>query len=213
MADIPDVDIDVANREAAVLPFEDKAIPAVQIANGVANRHTVGLYLQRIPANPLNGCAAFDYHHAEELGYYKVDVITNSIYRDIESQDQLRTMMAEPIDWDWFQNPEFVKRLFHISNYADLMQRHKPCSIMDLAILLALIRPAKKYLKDEPWVVICSKIWEPENLEKGQSKPFKKSHAVAYALALGIDARVKAKQFFVEREDDQEMLVLETSVG
>jgi len=34
---------------------------------------------------------------------------------------------------------------------------------------------------------------------------------VAYALALSLDARVQAKQFFVEKKDE-EVLVLETSV-
>ena len=149
MKDIPDVDIDVGNRQIAVLPFTERAVPAVKIANGVAAKHAAGLYLQRIPTNPLNGCAAFDYHYAEELGYYKFDVISNSIYKNVKSQEQLRQILEEPIDWDWFQNQDFVRRLFHIANYADLMQQYQPRSIMDLAMLLALIRPAKKYLKGD----------------------------------------------------------------
>lgn len=196
-SDIPDVDIDVANHDDAVKPFTT-AIVASQMANGQIVKHNVGLYFQNIPVNPLNGLAAFEYHHAEALGYYKVDVIAAGVYQNITSQEHLRQLLDEPIEWWWFENPEFVGSLFQLGNWGDLVAEYKPQSIMDLAMLVAIIRPGKKYLKGQSWDVVREKIWLVEPVEEARPKPFKKSHAVAYALVVGLDARLKAPEFFGE---------------
>jgi DNA polymerase III alpha subunit len=54
----------------------------------------------------------------------------------------------------------------------------KPCSIEELAMCLALIRPAKRHLVGKTWTEIAGEIWEkPVNGDYY----FKKAHAVAYA--------------------------------
>lgn len=196
--DIPDVDIDVGDREAAVKLFEDRATSASQLVNESFAKHNVGIYLQRIPVNPLTGWSSFDFRHAESLGYYKVDVIANSIYRDIQSQEQLQQIIDEPIEWEWFEHPEFVALLFQLGNEAEIVAAYAPKSIADLAALVAIIRPGKRYLIGEPWETIREKIWQKET---GKGQTFKKSHAIAYALAVVVDAKMKAKHL-MEKLDE-----------
>jgi hypothetical protein len=54
----------------------------------------------------------------------------------------------------------------------------KPTSIPQLAAVLAMIRPAKRYLIGKDWDLVMTEIWtKPENDEYF----FKKAHAIAYA--------------------------------
>jgi len=189
---MPDIDIDVADRNQAVAALPT-AVPACQIHNGLIMPHGSGVYLQRIPVNPLNNWAAFPYKHAEGLGFIKLDLLNNAVYQNIESQDHLRRLMEEPINWEWFKNVDFVSRLFHFHDMAPTVVQYEPRSILDLACMMAIKLPTKKYLVGQSWEVIREKIWIKEH---GEAKQFKKGHAVAYALVAAVDARVKAPQFF-----------------
>lgn len=197
MNDIPDVDLDVADHDAAAAVLQPYAVPASLIEAGRQVRHNVGVYLQRVPVNPLNELAVFPTKYAQDLGYYKFDILTNRVYKQVSSMEELRRLVLEPIDWHWFDDVGFVRSLVQLSNEAELVVRYKPRSIMSLACLIALIRPGKRYLIGESWSVISEKIWLKEPAERGPM--FKKSHAVAYSLLVGVDARLKAPGFFPSR--------------
>jgi DNA polymerase III alpha subunit len=54
----------------------------------------------------------------------------------------------------------------------------EPKSIEELAAILAMIRPAKRYLIGKDWTTVMTEVWtKPENDEYY----FKKAHAIAYA--------------------------------
>ena len=54
----------------------------------------------------------------------------------------------------------------------------KPKTISQLAAVLAMIRPAKRYLIGKDWDSVMTEVWtKPENDEYY----FKKAHAIAYA--------------------------------
>jgi hypothetical protein len=197
--DLPDVDLEVVRRDEVAGLF-GTAVPASQITNNRLVRHNTGLYFQDIPVNPLTGLAAFPYKLAEELGFLKIDLLSAPYpYEGVDSMDELRALLVEPIDWSWFKVPEFVATLFQFDGMvnADLtvgevVAYYEPQSIDDLACLVAIIRPGKKHLIGEPWETVRAQIWDKE----GRGHQFKKSHAVAYALAVGIDARLKSPDFF-----------------
>jgi hypothetical protein len=53
-----------------------------------------------------------------------------------------------------------------------------PESIEQLAAVLAMIRPAKRYLIGKEWTTVMTEIWtKPDN----DDYYFKKAHAIAYA--------------------------------
>jgi len=57
----------------------------------------------------------------------------------------------------------------------------KPKTIPQLAAVLAMIRPAKRYLIGKDWTTVMNEVWiKPE----GDEYYFKKSHATAYAAAV-----------------------------
>jgi|ERR1700733_14611505 len=206
----PDVDIEVQHRDRVAALFS-MAIPASQIV-GQPDRqklalHRTGLHFQKIPRHPISGFAAFPYEEAEVLGYYKIDLLSASVYDDFASQDDLRAVLAQPINWEWFKNVDFVSTLFHMHEnvylpgeeirLAEVVAAYAPRSIPDLAIMLAVKLPAKKHLIGESWETLREAIWVKE---KGGKAQFKRSHATAYSVVVGLDARIKAPGFFALEE-------------
>ena len=89
-------------------------------------------------------------------------------------------MKKEPL-WDLLQEKDFVDQLFHVNGHAEILQKLKPQSIEQLAAVLAIIRPAKRYLLNSDWKDIMSQVWtKPVD----DSYYFKKSHATSYAMAV-----------------------------
>ena len=86
----PDIDIDFADRAQALNLIQH--VTARQIVNGEVRRHNSGIYVTDIPWDPLNQCAAIDYHTAESRGYFKLDFLNMTVYQGIRDQqhyDQL----------------------------------------------------------------------------------------------------------------------------
>ena len=139
------------------------------------------MYFQNIPHNPVNNFSTIDYKTAEQRGYFKIDFLNVHIYNDIKDNDHLLKLMeTEPI-WDLLQNEEFVNLLFHLNGHVDILQKTLPTSVEQLAAVLSMIRPAKRYLIGKDWNTIMNEVWiKPDNGEYY----FKHSHAISYAMAV-----------------------------
>lgn len=198
MAELPDVDIDLGDRDRAAGLFP-KAVVASQVNQKKMTPHKNGIYFQRIPVDKATGLAAYPYKEAEDRGYFKVDLLHNRVYDTITTEEELDAILAEPIDWDWFLDDRFFDqenpdhRIFHLGlRWGFLCRKYPPRSIQDLAALMNLKTPAKAYLYKEnaTWSEIEARIWQKEsNGEYG----FKKSHSVAYAIVATLDAKRIAK--------------------
>jgi predicted amidohydrolase YtcJ len=89
-------------------------------------------------------------------------------------------METEPL-WELLQHTEFVDQLFHLNGHGAILKKNCPTSVEQLAAVLAMIRPAKRYLIGKDWTTIMTEIWKkPTNDEYY----FKKAHAVSYAMAV-----------------------------
>jgi len=179
---LPDIDIDFFDRDIALKLL--KHIPASRIDNDEIKKHNTGVYLHQVPTDPLTGLASLDYDDAEKRGYFKVDFLNVSIYKDIKSEEEILNLLKiEPL-WDLLEQKEFCDLIFHVNGYHDLVARLKPRSIEQLAMFLAILRPGKKHLvptcETKGWDSIKDEIWEKTD----DSYSFKKSHAVAYAHAI-----------------------------
>ncbi len=205
MNEIPDVDIEVADRDNVAKLFPTAAV-ASQIAREQLVRHNSGLYFQDIPRHPISDLAVFPYKEAEQLHFYKIDLLScPNPYDGITSMKELRELLAQPIDWSWFTDAVFVSTLFHMNGevhlpggasdkllMGEVVAYYRPQSIIDLAVLIAVKLPVKKHLIGEPFDVIKEQIW----IKETGGAQFKRSHATAYSLVVGIDARRKAVEFF-----------------
>ena len=179
---MPDIDIDFFDRETALQKV--KHIPASRIENNTYKKHNTGVYCTSIPYDPVTGLATIDYESAEDRGYFKIDFLNVSIYKDITSEEEIIKLLAvEPL-WDLLEQEEFCNMIFHVNGYHNLIARLKPCSIEQLAMFLAVLRPGKKHLipvcEKNGFDAIKDEIWTKTD----EAYFFKKSHAVAYAHAI-----------------------------
>lgn len=175
-----DIDIDFLDR-TKVLNIIKHIPAAIKNEDGTFKRHNTGIYCQQIPFNPITGLASLDYKDAEERGYFKIDFLNVSIYEGIQNEEHLQRLVnTEPL-WDLLLQDDFVDLLFHVNGYGNILRTMKPKSIEQLAAILAMIRPAKKYLIGEDWDTIMKEVWtKPSN----DDYYFKKSHSISYALAI-----------------------------
>jgi len=178
---MPDIDIDFADRDLALSRI--KHIRASRLDRNDTVPHNTGIYLQSIPVNPITNLSTIDYKTAEDRGYFKLDFLNVSIYKDVRDEEHLKTLMeTEPL-WDLLEQDDFSSLLFHVNGHGSILRQMKPTSILQLAAVLAMIRPAKRHLIGETWTTVMETIWtKPTDGEYY----FKKAHAVAYSMAVAV---------------------------
>jgi DNA polymerase III alpha subunit len=177
---MPDIDIDFADR-TKVLDLIKHVPATIKDANGTFKKHNTGVYCTAIPDNPLTGMANIDYKEAELRGYIKIDFLNVNVYKDLKDEAHLvKLMETEPL-WDLLEQDEFTNLLFHVNGHGSILRQMKPKSVTELAAVLAVIRPAKRYLIGKDWKEVLDEVWVKP---VGDEYYFKKAHAVAYAMAI-----------------------------
>ena len=86
-----DIDIDIADREKILSII--KNTPAVIVKDSKVKKHNTGVYFHDIPSNPFNGLCTIDYKDAENLGYFKIDVLNVSLYKGIKNRKHLQELL------------------------------------------------------------------------------------------------------------------------
>jgi hypothetical protein len=177
-----DIDIDLANRDQLLKLIN--ATPAKQLHQGQVRRHNSGVYVTDIPYDPVNACAAIDYEQAEQLGYFKIDLLNMSVYQLIKDPVHYQEMLAqEPLWQQLWTDAEWAKQLVHVGNYTELLAAMKPDSIPRMAAFISIIRPGKAHLQNRPWTEVFESVW---NGDDSRGFVFKKSHAVSYAALVAL---------------------------
>lgn len=174
-----DIDIDFGNRDSALAVLEGYTAAGI-VRDGELIRHNTGIYVTDIPQDPFTGVASLDHKIAEDRGYLKLDLLNVSLYTQIKSEQHLNYLIAQEPLWDLLQEPDFFAQLIHVgSHYDTLVKMPEPVdSIARMAMLLAVIRPAKRHLIGQPWKTVAETVWD-KPADDGYY--FKKSHSVAYA--------------------------------
>ena len=173
-----DIDIDLKNRDDVLDKL--KHIPASIITDSV-KKHTTGVYFHDMPYDPSTNLSTINYKEAEDLGYFKIDLLNVNIYEHVKNEAHLNRLLEREPDWDLLLHKEIVQQLFHIHDHYDIVAQMQPRSIDQLAMVLAIIRPAKRPLLGESWQSIQKQVWLKP---KDNSYYFKKSHAISYAYAI-----------------------------
>jgi len=173
-----DIDIDFGDRTLALDLL--KHTPASINRDGVWVAHNTGVYVTDIPEDPFTGRASLDYEAAEARGYIKLDFLNVSLYTQIKSEQHLTELIAQEPEWERLYDPEFCSKLIHIGNHYDTLIKMPEAvnTIPRMAMLLAVIRPAKRHLIGQPWRDVADKVWTKPT-DDGYF--FKKSHSLAYA--------------------------------
>lgn len=186
MSDLPDIDIDFSNRDIVLSKLKHRVAKL-----NTGKKHNTGIYTTEIPHNPIDNLATIDHKAAEQRGYFKLDFLNVSIYKDINNEAHLTELMQKPPLWDLLEHKDFSDQVFHLNGHSSLLKQLKPKSVEQLAATLAIIRPAKRYLATQNWETIMKEVW---------TKPiddeyyFKKAHAVSYAIACVVHMNLLCEQ-------------------
>lgn len=183
-----DIDIDCADRDKILALI--KHTPASQWdSDDNLVKHNTGVYVQPIPKNIFIGAASIDYEVAEDLGYIKLDFLNNSVYQKVRDQQHLEETLKQRTPWEKLDDHEFVAQLVHISGYWRTIQRlpEPITSTRELAMFIALLRPAKKHLMGYKWNRLENLIWEKST---DGTYGYKKSHATAYAVMIELQMKL-----------------------
>ena len=198
---MPDVDIDFFDRDGVLKLF--KHTPATIIKEDKTEKHKTGVYFHAVPEHPVTGHSSLDYKKAEDRGYFKIDCLNVSIYKNVKSEQELVELMIQEPDWDMLKDATVVDQLFHLNGHFNIVNKLEPKTIEQLAAVLAIIRPAKRGLMYKDWVDIMKEVWvKPTD----GSYFFKKSHAIAYAQAIVVQMNLiaKAKYSFDAQSKEKE---------
>jgi hypothetical protein len=188
-----DIDIDFLDRSKALALF--KHIPASRLENGELTRHNTGVYFHAMPIDPEKNISAIPYDKTDNSDIFKIDLLNVSIYKGVRNEQHLTELMNKQPLWDLLEQDEFNNLLFHVNGHGDILRKMKPKSIEELAAVLAMIRPAKRYLVGKNWSIVNAEVWlKPD----GNEYYFKKSHAMAYAHAIVVQMNLICEQVSYE---------------
>ena len=183
---MPDIDIDFADRDILLSKLHHRV---AKLETG--KKHNTGVYTTEIPHNPIDNLSTIDHKTAEDRGYFKLDFLNVSIYKDVKDEAHLQQLMEKEPQWELLEHDDFSNLLFHVNGHGDILRKLQPKSVEQLAAVLAIIRPAKRHLVNETWQTIEKEVWlKPE----GDEYYFKKAHAVSYAMACVVHMNLICEQ-------------------
>ena len=146
---MPDIDIDFVDREQALTLFDH--VRASRVENGKLVKHNTGVYLHEVPANAVENICSIPYEEAEDRGYFKIDFLNVGIYKGVRDEEHLVELMERKPLWELLEQDDFTNMLFHVNGHGSILRQMKPRCIQELAAVLAMIRPAKRYWIGKDW--------------------------------------------------------------
>ena len=182
---MPDIDIDFADRNVILSKINHRV---AKLETG--KKHNTGVYVTECPHNPVTNLSTVDYKTAEDRGYFKLDFLNVSIYKDVKDEAHLKELMERKPIWQLLEHKDFVDKVFHLSGHDNLLLQLKPSSVEQLAATLAIIRPAKRHLANESWEKILKEVWTKPK----EGYYFKKAHAFAYAISVVVHMNLLCEQ-------------------
>jgi hypothetical protein len=191
---MPDIDIDFADRNIPLNLLKHIKASRFEKSNDLV-KHNTGIYFQEVPYDFKQDLCAVPYEQAEEQGFFKIDFLNVSLYQGIKNECHLNELLSKEPLWDLLEQSDFSDMLFHVNGHSDILKKMKPKTVEQLAAILAMIRPAKRYLIGKDWKSVMSEVWQkPLNDEYY----FKKSHATAYAMAIVVQMNLICESIIPE---------------
>lgn len=179
-----DIDIDSADRER-ILKLVKNTPASIQRQDETV-KHNTGVYVNPVPVDPETSMCTLDHKAAENMGYIKLDFLNVGVYERVQDNDHLERLLNTEPDWSRLTDRSFVENIIHINNHYDTMQKMpEPVnSIPRMAMMLSVIRPAKRHLIGLPWNTVAESIWQKP---LDNSYFFKHAHAVGYATLVAVN--------------------------
>ena len=132
---MPDIDIDFADRNI-VLSLINHRVAKLD----TGKKHNTGVYVTEVPHNPVDNLSTINYKDAEDRGYFKLDFLNVSIYKEVKDQEHLTQLMEKEPLWQLLEHTDFSEKVFHLNGHSSLLKQLKPTSIKELAATLAIMK-------------------------------------------------------------------------
>ena len=190
-----DVDIDFADRHKALAALG--AVPAMIARDGKKVAHPSGVYLQNAPVDPFTKLCSLDYKDADQLGYFKIDFLNQSVYSEVRDEAHLGELLNSEPEWELLEEEFFVNQLPHVHGHFSIVETIKPKSIDDLAVILALIRPGKRHLIGRDRSEIDREVW----VQDSDSYTFKRAHAISYSALVVVKMNLLTAKLLADDGD------------
>lgn len=181
-----DIDIDVRDSKEVI-----SQLPCIRSTELISEDgllvHKSGIHFDNIPYDPCTGYASIPYKKAEELGYQKVDILSQSAYKYVRDREHLIELMNIEPDWGLLvTEPDIVNELSQIKKHGMLLHLWKPSNVHELAMFIAMIRPGKRKCQSmNTWDEVKKDIWNYDTIDLDANgnklRYFKKPHAYAYS--------------------------------
>ena len=213
---LSDLDLDIPSDQSDNI--RNGLIRSCVINNrGEIQPHPTGVYFYKsIPA--FDGLSILDYKVMEEKSYQKIDILNNTHLVDItvdELNEYITNIDNDEIDWEalWeFEEP------YQLAKYPGILREFQVSSVMDIAIVMALIRPGalqnydkmkvfihtdkilnkkseelKEILKETYGIPVFDEQFKKMGKNDGKYR-YKKPHSIGYAYVLLIDFLKNSKK-------------------
>jgi hypothetical protein len=204
-----DLDLDIPSKQSDNI--RNTVIRgSVMTERGELRPHPAGVYFYKmIPS--FDGRTVIDYKKMEEKEYQKIDILNNT-YLDDVTEEELNQYVSiiENDEIDWQELWEFDEP-YQLSKYPGILREFAVESVMDVAIVLAIIRPgslqnydkmkayihtdkllkkkseqAQEILKETYGIPIFDEQFKQLGKEDGKYR-YKKPHSIGYSYVLLID--------------------------
>lgn len=183
---MPDIDIDFADRDVILSKLTHRVAKL-----NTGKKHNTGVYTTEIPHNPVDNLSTIEHKAADERGYFKLDFLNVSIYKDVINEEHLQQLMTKEPQWELLEHDDFSSLVFHVAGHGTILKTMRPRTIEQLAAVLAMIRPAKRHLVGETWEKVMKEVWiKPTD----NSYFFKKAHGTSYAMAVVVHMNLICEQ-------------------
>ena len=179
-----DIDIDSADRDR-ILKLIHSTSASIHRKDEIV-KHNTGVYVNPVPVDPETGMCTLDHKAAEDMGYIKLDFLNVNVYERVRDNNHLELLLNTEPQWERLKDKSFVENIIHINNHYDTMMRMpEPVnSIPRMAMLLSVIRPAKRHLIGQTWKAVAETVWQKPT---DGSYYFKHAHAIGYATLVAVN--------------------------
>jgi DNA polymerase III alpha subunit len=207
---LSDLDLDIPSTQSNNIK---NSLPRASIINdkGDLQPHPAGVYFYKnIPS--YDGISLLNYKDMESKEYQKIDILNNTYLDKIESAQELEHYVGiiEKNNIDWKKLWEYDEP-YQLSKYPGILREFKVESVIDIAIVMAIIRPGslqnyekmKTYMHTDTLLnkknekekeILCETygvaVFAEQFVKLGKDDGkyrYKKPHAIGYAYVLLID--------------------------
>lgn len=204
-----DLDLDIPSSKSELI--RGGIVKAsILTERGTYQNHPAGVYLYAAVPQ-FDGVAVIDYKEMEKIEYQKIDILNNTFLDDISNKEMIEFIeKIENEDIDWEELWRYTEP-YQLGKYPGILREFKVSSVLDLAIILALIRPgsvanydkmkafihtdkilkkkseeAQIILEETYGIPVFNEQFKSLGIDDGKYR-YKKPHSIGYAYVLLID--------------------------